>query len=481
MNFKKILNQFVLVAIVALVTVDLSAAAASNEVASAGNAADAKSGVVYIIPIRDMISPALVYVIKRQVAEAEADNAQAIIFPMHTPGGAVASAESIVDLISNLDIPVYTFVERDAISAGALIALGTDAIYMAPGSKIGNAIPFMGSPFGGAAETPDRLDEKIESYVAASARGTAMRKGHNPEVAEAMVRLNYELVINGEIISPAGQVLTLTAEEAKMEYGDPPRPLLSSGTVKDVDELLQLLELDGLKKVEPVIMWSERIARFIPGIAPFLLIFGALGIYIEFRTPGFGIPGVLGGIFLLIFFWGHHIAGLAGYEEILIFLFGLLLLLIELFVIPGFGVIGFAGIILMLAGLFLGMVPYLPGDPILPHIPDLQFAFRNLLYAIVGSSVAILIAGKFLPRTSLFRHLVLEQVQGQAVPREEQPTPPNLLGETGVTLSTLRPSGVARFGDERRDVLSRGRYITKGAKVKIVRVEGSRIFVEPEE
>jgi len=438
-------------------------------------------GTVYIIPIRGMISPVLLAILERQVAEAQADGARAIIFPMRTPGGAVNTAESIIDLIASLEMPTYTFVERDAISAGALIALGTDAIYMAPGSKIGDALPYIGSPFGGPVETPDRMNEKMETYVAASARATAVNKGHNPEVAEAMVRMNFELVIDDVVISPAGQILTLTHEEASREYGDPPRPLLSSGTVKDVDALLVRLGLDQLRRVEQEVSWSEKMARVITGIAPILLVIGVLGIYVEIRTPGFGLPGIGGALCLLIYFWGHHVAGLAGNEEILIFLIGVALLLVELFVIPGFGIVGFTGIMLMLVGLFLAMVDYFPGMPVLPHLPGLRRAFMNLLYAIAGSSVGILVIGRFLPQTSLFRRLVLEEVQGQAVPRESTPQEQDRIGETGVALTALHPSGIARLGDERRDVLSRSGFIQAGTRVRIVRVEGSRITVEPEE
>ena len=438
-------------------------------------------GSVHIIPIRGTINPALLAVLTRQVAEAEADDARAIIFPMHTPGGAVNTAESIIALIGRLEMPTYTFVERDAISAGALIALGTDAIYMAPGSKIGDSLPFMGIPLMGAADIPDRMNEKMETYVAAAARATAANKGHNPEVAEAMVRMTFELVIDDVVISPAGQILTLTNEEAARIYGDPPRPLLSAGTVRDVDTLLGLLGLDQLRRVEPGVTWSEALARMITRIAPILLIIGALGIYTEIRTPGFGLPGIVGAICLLIYFWGHNVAGLAGNEEILIFLIGVVLLLVELFVIPGFGVVGFTGIILMFVGLFLAMVDYSPGMPVLPHIPVLRSAFINLLYAIAGSAVGILVVGRFLPHTSLFRRLVLEEVQGQAVVRDIPAEEPDLIGRTGVTITALRPSGIARFGDERRDVLSRSGFIPKDAKVKVVRVDGSRITVEPEE
>ena len=299
---------------------------------------NASADVVYTIPIRGMIEPALLYVIRRGVQEAEDVNAKAIIFVMDTPGGTLQAASDIVRTIQKIKVPTYTFVEKDAFSAGAIIAMATKHIYMAPGTVIGDAMPIMMTPWGGVQEMPEDIKEKAVSAVAALIRSAAEEGGHNKELAEKMVRREIEFKIGDEVISPAGQLLTLTNVEAERKFGKDKKPLLSEGTVKDVNELLKTVGLEGASVKELEVTAIERVARFIAALAPLFLIVGLLGLYIEFKMQGAIIPGAIGVLCLAIFFWGHHIAGLAGMEDILIFLLGMALLLIELLFIPGFGV-----------------------------------------------------------------------------------------------------------------------------------------------
>jgi membrane-bound serine protease (ClpP class) len=438
-----------------------------------------QDSLVYSIPIHEMIEPALTYVLSRQVDEGLAAGADAFIFTMDTPGGAVGAAEDIIELISDIDVPTYTFVERNAISAGALIALATDAIYMAPGSKIGDAMPFQANPLGGAAETPERINEKIESYVASLARTTAQRHGHNPDVAMAMVRPDYELVIDGKVVSPKGQLLTLTNAEAEELYGSDPKPLLSAGTVVDEQELLKLLGLEKARVVHTEISLMERVGRLIPPVGPLLLMLGLLGIYVEMRTPGIGLPGLLGGICLVIFFWGHHIAGLAGLEDVVIFGLGVLLLMIELLLIPGFGIAGILGILLMLAGIFMAMIDHLPTAPGLPIMPRLELPLRNMAITIIGTAVGALLLGRFLPKSSLFRRLALADSTSRGAGYSSSQDLSEHIGKTGVATCALRPSGTARFGDERLDVIAAGEFIATGTEIRIVAVKGNHLQVEP--
>lgn len=444
--------------------------------ASADNKAD---DLVYIIPIQEMIEPALTYVLARQVNEGTAAGADAFIFTMDTPGGAVGAAEDIIDLISDIGVPTYTFVERNAISAGALIALATEQIYMAPGSKIGDAMPYQSSPLGGAAETPERMNEKIESYVGSLARTTAQRNGHNPNVAMAMVRPDYELVIGDEVVSPAGQLLTLTNIEAEKIYGEESQPLLSTGTVADMDELLKLLGFESARVVRTETSLMERLGRLIPPIGPLLLMAGLLGIYIEVRTPGLGLPGLLGGVCLVVFFWGHHIAGLAGLEDVVIFGLGVVLLMLELFVIPGFGVAGILGIALMMGGIFMAMVDHLPTAPSMPIMPSLIIPIRNMAITIIGTALGAILLGKFLPKSPIFKRLALEDSTSHAAGYSSSSDWEEYVGRTGTCTSALRPSGTARFDDERLDVIAEGEFIAADTKVKIVAVKGNHLYVEP--
>lgn len=454
-----------------------AAPALSNSPPAAAEA-PAKQPVVYTLPIRGPIEAALLYVIRRGVAEAEKEGADAIVFVMDTPGGTVNTAREIVHTIQNIKVPTYAFVEKDAFSAGAIISLATRKIYMAPGSVIGDAMPIMMTPFGGVQPLPEDVQEKAVSGVAALVRAAAEQGGHNTELAEAMVRREMEFKIGEEVICPQGQLLTLTDQEAGRLVGDPPRPLLSEGTVRDLQAMLEKENLGHARVVNLEVTSSERFARFITALAPLFLIGGLLGIWVEIKTPGFGLPGILGICCLGIFFWGHHIAGLAGNEDVLLFLLGAVLLAVELLFIPGFGAVGFAGILLMLAALMMAMVRHIPGGPLWPSMPDLEMPLTKLAASIVGTGIGAALLSRFLPNVPLFRRLILETTTSRAAGFSASDSSVDLMGQRGVAGSDLRPSGPAEFGDRRVDVVTRGDFIEQGASVRVVESHGNRIVVE---
>ncbi len=434
--------------------------------------------VVYVIPIRGMIEPALLYVIRRGVNEAVGENAKAVIFVMDTPGGTVDAAGEIIRIIHALQIPTYTFVENHAFSAGAIIALATRHIYMAPGSVIGDAMPIMVSPVGGVQEMSEDLKEKSVSGVAALIRSAAEGGGHDKELAEKMVRRELELKIDGKVISPVGQLLTLTNVEAERKFGKDKKPLLSEGTVKDVHDLLKAIGLSHVQVKELHVTAVEQIARVIAALAPLFLIAGLLGIYIEIKTPGFGLPGILGIISLAIFFWGHHIAGLAGMEDILIFFIGLALLIIEVLFFPGMGLLGFLGALLMLVGLLSAMVQHYPGSPWYPSWPQLEFPLMKLSVSLVGASIIALVIARFLPGTSVFHRLVLENATSKKTGYAASDDNTGLIGQEGKAVTPIRPAGAALFGNRKRDVITRGEYLENGTVIRIVETHGNRIIVE---
>jgi membrane-bound serine protease (ClpP class) len=437
-------------------------------------------GLVYVIPIRGMIEPALLYVIRRGVAEAENAQARAVIFVMNTPGGTLNAASEIVRTIQKVTIPTYTFVEKDAYSAGAIIALATKHIYMAPGSVIGDAMPIMMNPLGGVQEMPEDLQEKAVSAVAGLVRSAAQESGHDPKLAEKMVRRDMEYRIGDEVISPTNQLLTLTNVEAERRYGPDNKPLLSEGTVKDVPALLKAIGQENAEIKELKVTLAERVARFIAMLAPLFLIGGLLGIYIEVKTPGFGLPGILGITCLMIFFWGHHIAGLAGMEDLILFGIGVTLLLVELFVLPGFGLVGFAGILCMLVAMLSAMIQRYPGMPWYQiSWPQLQVPILKLSISLIGSGIAAFILARYLPETTLFKRLVLSTATSRSQGFEAAHSEETLIGQEGITISALRPSGAAMIGDRRVDVVTRGEFVERDAPIRIAEVHGQRIIVEP--
>ncbi len=439
---------------------------------------------VYVIPVKGMIERGLLYVIRRGVAEAEQNKANAIILDMDTPGGRLDAAEEIVNIISSTKIKTYTFVNHDAISAGAIIALATDKIYMAPGSRIGDAMPIMMSPIGDAKEVPEGLREKAVSPTAALIRSAAQRKGHDPLLAEAMVRPEIEYKIGDEVICKKGELLTLTNVEAERLVGEKNKqhPLLSSGTVASIDELLGKIGLQDSKVVTLQITYLEKIARYIELLSALLLIGGLLGLYIEFKTPGFGMPGILGTLLLLIWFWGYHIAGMAGMGEIILFITGVMLLIIELFFIPGFGIIGITGIALMVTALFMGMVEHYPGQSWLSISHKLiQASIRNLGISLAVSFVLMMILAKFLPKTHAFQKVMLGATLAPEKGFVASEQTGDIIGMQGTAITSLRPAGIGLFGENRLAVVTRGDFIEKDTPIVVAETHGNRIVVGPVE
>lgn len=435
--------------------------------------------IVYTIPIHGMIEPALLYVIRRGVAVAEAAKAQAVVFLMDTPGGTVDAATDIVRTIQSIKVPTYTLVENHAFSAGAIIALATPKIFMTPGSVIGDAMPIMMTPWGSVEPMAPDIKEKSVSGVSALIRSAAQQSGHDPELAEKMVRLETELKIDNVVICPTGRLLTLTDIEASRKIGKPLKPLLSAGTVKDLPAMLELIGLKNAEVRELKITVAERLARWIAALAPLFLMAGLLGLYIEFKTPGVILPGILGALCLAIFFWGHHIAGLAGFEHVLLFVLGLALVITEVFFFPSLGILGILGSVLMLWALLSAMIDHLPGGSWYPTLPELKVPVFNLALALVLSGLGMLLFGRYLPDSRLFRRFVLESATakeaGYQASAEDTTT---LVGLTGDTITILRPAGSAQFGERRLDVVTRGDYLPAGTAVRIVAAEGNHLVVE---
>jgi len=357
---------------------------------------------VYVLPIREDIMPPLTYLVRRGVKEAMEAKADVLVIDMETNGGRVDVTEEIIGIIGKFPGQTVTFVNKKAFSAGAFISFATKKIYMAPQSVIGAAAPVMASPTGGAQEIGGTMELKASSAISALVRANAEKNGHNPAVADAMVKKTSELKLDNQVINEKGQILTLTDQEAARNYGTPARPLLSAGTVENLEALLKQLELSAaqVKRVEP--SGVERLGTWINTIAPILLIIGIAGIYIEFKTPGFGLPGIVGVTAFAIYFFGGYIAGLTGLEWVAVFIVGLALLALELFFFPGTLVLGLSGFSLIFLSLVMALVDRYPGAPTLPTLPQLQLPLNQLALAGIGSIVAILLLSRWLPKTALY-------------------------------------------------------------------------------
>lgn len=444
-----------------------------------GTVAQETSNTVYVIPIDGVIDRALVYVVRRGAMEAERVNASAIVFDIDTPGGRLDAIEEIVNIIEHIPVPTYTFVRDQAISGGAIISLATERIYMAEGSVIGDAMPIM-APGGQPQDMPENLQEKMVSATAAIIRSAAEQGGHDKELAEAMVRRENEYRIGDLLICPEGELLTLTNIEAAqpVERNGEEGPLLSSGTMSSFDDMLRKLQLGDARIVRLEVTSLERFARVIELFAAILLAAGIFFTYQEFRTPGFGIPIMLAALCFALFFLGHHIAGLAGMEEALLVILGLALIVVEIFILPGFGIVGLSGVFCLCWGLVMAMVQHYPGGPIMPTWTQLEIPVMKLSGSFLITMVLGAIAGRYLPTSRLMRGFRLqESVSSEAGYTASQHLAPSD-GTLGKAVTDLRPGGTALIEDHRMDVITQGEYVDKGATIRVIHGSGSHILVE---
>ncbi len=471
MNLKRVLALLAMGA--------LSAAPAAEPGDARPDLLASRPATVYIVPIRENIMPPLVYVVRRGVKEAMEAKADAIIFDMNTDGGRVDVTEDIIEIISRFKGQTVTYVNDRAFSAGAFISVATQRIYMAPQSVIGAAAPIAISPGGtGVERLPDTYEAKMTSAIRALVRAQAEKNGHNVEVIEAMIDKTKELIIEGEVLNKEGNILTLTDRQAAKEYGDPPKPLLSSGTVESLDALLELLGYAGARRVEIQPTGAEKLGTWINTISPILLIIGIIGLYIEFKTPGFGLPGIIGILAFGLYFLGGYVAGLSAAGWVIVFILGLILVLVELLVFPGTYIAGISGAVLMLVALVMGMVDMYPGSPTLPTFPQLQLPLRDMGLALGVSFVLALVLARFFPQTPLYHRLVSETASGVSSVAALEARQQERLGRIGVAVSQLYPGGKARFGDELLDVVTRGELVEKGRSVKIIGHSGPNAVVE---
>ncbi len=394
--------------------------------------------------------------VKRAVREANERGAPAIILDIDTFGGRVDAAQQIVVAVSSSEIPVYAIVSHNAWSAGAMIALAADSIFMTPGSSIGAATPVSGAG--------EKAPEKIVSAMRGEFRALAERRGLDPRIAEAMVDESIEI----EGVVEEGKLLTLTGQEA-IELG------IADGEVEGVVGLLSLLDLESASVETVQVNWAENIVRFLsnPVLAPILLSLGVLGLVFEIKTPTFGFAGLVGLLCLGAFFGSHLIIGLAGWEEIIILGIGVVAVGIEVFVIPGFGIAGIIGLLCIGVATFMSLIGSIPTGEEVAEASGILIVTA----AIIGVVIAVIL--KYLPATSRGGGIFLKAATDKASGYIAEPARDDLIGVVGIAVTDLRPSGTAQLEDERLDVVSDTGFVAKGSAVRVIRSEGYRHIVEP--
>ncbi|MCF8110242.1 MAG: ATP-dependent Clp protease proteolytic subunit [Desulfobacteraceae bacterium] len=467
----------------------------------AGQAKGDESGKkVFVVPVSGTVDPGMAAFIKRVHRENSKHPDSIVILEIDTPGGRVDSALDIVDTM--LKFPrgqTIAYVSPMALSAGAMIALSCSDLAMAPGSTIGDVAPIMQT-----GEGPRELGEKFQSPIRAKFRALAERNGYPAALVEAMVTKDKEVfeiktdngetlyldseqyedmvqneeiaIISKKTVVPKGELLTMHDSEA-MSYG------FSSMTAESLEAVLEKFGLSDyeLRRIEPT--WSETMTRFIDKIAPILVLIGLIGLYIEVKAPGFGLPGAVGVLCLSLVFFSQYLAGLADYTEFFILVTGIVLIGVEVFVLPGFGIAGFAGMVLIVIGIILAMQDFVLPDPSLPWQKDilLENGIR-----VLGSYVLAMIAGLVfiryvMPRIPSSRegpYLASSLKGAKAETRETGMVRP---GDTGVAITFLRPSGKAEINNEMFDVITENQFIDKDTPVKVIDIRGNRIIVDRRE
>ena len=419
-----------------------------------------KAPIVYVAPIEGIIDLGLAPFVERVLTEATQQGATAVILDINTFGGRVDAAVVIRDLLINARVMTVAFINKRAISAGALISLAAEKIVMADGGTIGAATPVqMGQP--GAPAQP--VEEKTVSYVRKEFRATAESRKKPPLIAEAMVDSDVE--IPGLIAK--GKLLTLTTEEALKHK-------VADFRADSIEKLLAQLGLEKAEVRRPLPNWAENLVRILthPVTSSLLITVGMLGIILELRTPGFGVPGALGIASLALFFWGHWLVQLAGWEELLLVGSGIFLLALEIFVVPGFGITGILGIAATLGGLSLSLVGAGATWEFMLN------AVGQVVFSLLAALIVSLFTLKYLPRLPFGRQLILdtELPTGEGFVSAPQ-SDLTWQGKTGRAVSPLRPAGIADIESHRVDVVSDGEFIETGAPIIVSRVDGNRIVV----
>ncbi len=406
---------------------------------------------VYKVPIENVVEKGLYSFLQRSFSEAEEAGASAILLDINTPGGFVDAAGQIAKLLDTSEIEVIAYINDDALSAGAFLALHAKYIYMSKNGTIGAAQVIDSS--GNAAE------DKADSAWRAAMISAAESSGRDSSYALAMADPSQDLP---KYRAGVGQLLTLTAKEAE-EVG------YSEGTYATFEEVLKAAGYENAEVISTKETFTESVARFItnPVVVPILLSLAGLGLVVELYSPGFGVSGSIGITSLLLFFYGHMVAGLAGFESLILFGLGIGLVALEFF-IPG----GIAGILGALA--IVGSIIMAGGDPIAMGISVLI----ALAIATVGTVIMISFFGR---KLHLLNKVVLMDVTDTESGYVSNVNRLELIGRIATASTVLRPSGAAELDGERIDVVSEGSYIDKGKSVIIVKVEGSRIVVRESE
>lgn len=415
---------------------------------------------VFLMKVDSEIDPRTNRYTKLGLEEASQINADLVILELDTYGGAVNDADDIRTRILEFDKPIYAFINKDAASAGALISIACDSIYMTAGASIGAATVVVA--------TGEAAPDKYQSYMRSMMRSTAEANGRNPKIAEAMVDQNLEV----DSISPKGEVITFSTSEA-IKYG------FCEAQVSSISDIVKRNNIENYEVIKYELPLSERIIKvflnpFISGIL-IMIIIG--GIYFELQTPGVGFPLAAAIMAATLYFIPYYLNGMAENWEIITFIIGLSLIAMEIFVIPGFGIAGISGIILTVGALVLVMINNDFFDFSFVKDTALSSALATSLIAIITAFILLFFAGLRLTNTKMFKKIALIDTQDHDKGFTSDFKSKSFVGETGSTYTRLRPSGKIMIAGQLLDAYTRGEFIDKDKEVIVIEQTGTSLKV----
>lgn len=418
---------------------------------------------VYVLTLKDEIHAASARYISRGVEEAQAQKAALLIVHLDTYGGRIDYADSIRGDLLRAGMPTAVYINRNAGSAGAVISLACDSIYMAPGANIGAATVVEGG-------TTQAAPDKYQSYWRGVMRATAEQKGRDPRIAEKMVDQNLDL----PGISPAGQVITFSTNEA-IEYD------FCDGQKRSVKEVAEVFGLGEAQMVEYTGTWGDQAINFLirPAVSSILMLLIFAGIFLEIKTPGFGLGGTVAIVAIALFFGPHYVQGLAEIWEMALFALGVLLIALEIFLIPGFGVAGVTGILAAILGIGAALVSnngtsfdYVSKAEMLESVALVLVMLTTAILLVIWAARHIATSRAAYPFVD---HGVQDKAAGYTAFNE---TLKSLVGLSGEAMTDLRPSGHILVDGKQYDAESDDGYITRGQAVVIDRIRNMNLIVK---
>jgi membrane-bound serine protease (ClpP class) len=432
---------------------------------------------VMVIPVREAIDKPVLYLLRRGLKEAIENKADVVVLDMETPGGRLDVTFDIMEALEKFDGETITYVNKEAISAGAFISATTKEIWFAPRGIIGAAAAVSS----GGADIQETMQLKINSFLRAKIRAMSEGLPYRGAAVSAMLDKDYELKIGDEVLKPKGELLSLTATEASKTYGDPAQPLLAAGIATDIDDLLTQKFGAGNYTVQRLeVTWSEDVSQYLNAWTPLLMGLGLLALFIEFKTPGFGVFGITGGMLLALVFFGHFIAGLSGHEPALFFVAGVLMIVAELFFFPGVVIVALSGLLLMLGSLVWAMADLWPNEPVSINGDVFTAPLLNMGAGVLVAVVLAVMFARFMPRGWFWDKMILSAAidANSQAPAAAGALPGGLVGVRGVVATALMPSGQIEIDGRRYEARVAVGMLEAGATVVVVRRSDFGLVVE---